>query len=94
MDWERQRGRLFLQQQQQQQQQQLQQQQRDQQHGDNSYITPPPSSPPTALGLALQHARSLSLTSLKTAHVGVWSALAALYSCIGDLSAMTGAMQR
>ena len=84
-DWQRRQGRMLLQ-----QRQQQQQRHREHHHGDIS--KPPP--PPTALALALRQARALSLTSLKTAHVGVWSALAALHSCVGDISAMTGAMQR
>ena len=81
-DWQRRKGHRLLQQQ---QQQQHQQQHQDAYSGrdDNSHLAP-----------ALQQARALSLTSLKTAHVGVYSALASLYSCVGGLAAMTGAMQR
>ena len=87
MEWERRQDRMLLQQR---QQQQRHQRYRDHHHDDDISNT----SLPSALALALQQARALSLTSLKTVHVGVWSALAALYSCIGDLTAMTAAMQR
>lgn len=72
----------------------LQQRYHDDHLDGNISNTSLPSPPADAVALALEHARGLSLTSLKTVHVGVWSALAALYSCIGDLTAMTGAMQR
>ena len=88
MDWERRQDRMLL------QQRHQRYRYRDHHHHDddisNTSLPPPPSAP----ALALQQARALSLTSLKTVHVGVWSALAALYSCIGDLTAMTAAMQR
>ena len=80
-DWQQRQGHRLLQQQHQQQHQQ--QQDAHSRRGDNSQ-----------LALALQQARALSHTSLRTAHVGVYSALASLYSCVGDLAAMTGAMQR
>ena len=88
MDWERRQDRILLQ-----QRQQQRCRYHDHNHDDdisNTSLPPPPSAP----ALALQQARALSLTSLKTVHVGVWSALAALYSCIGDLTEMTAAMQR